>query len=503
MTSIYMTSIIFGELKNHITSFVSITLLLISIKLNAQSYIGLNTANYSGVLGATIHPASVADYPGKFDLVILGLDVHAENNSAMVTRDRAFMNFNFDDFEVAEIHNDKDKYGLLNFELTIPSFMFKTKKWGTIGLINRVRNYVLVDGINSELIEEIYDGFENPNPTDQIYLNQHFDINVMSWDEIGILWAKQIKENKYGKFAIGITPKIIIGNASGFGNFQTDTLGITNDDLINLANFDISYGYSGNIDDIEDNGFSWDSFNKYYFGLDIGFEYTRLYRSDYRPGFSKYLKLYKIDDLNSQEYKYKLSASILDIGRIKYDHGKNNARSLPDLDTNTDINSIEGSFDEIKVLRDSLENLDISEYLTGTYTVGLPTTLQLGIDYHLKGGAYVNGNLGFNLSGLKWADEKTNTFTNLTITPRWENNWVGVHAPFYANARGYTSLGLGFRVGPIALGLRDILPFISRNDVTGTGVYIVFKTFIRKKKEKSNVECARGGKWKKGKKRKK
>lgn len=492
------------DLKKLVTALLSIIALSASIDTNAQSYIGLNTSNHAGVIGATIHPASIEDYPKKFDMVFLGINAYGDNNFGRATRDRAFLNFNFSDFDASLFRNDKTKYAILDLEVTLSSFMFKTKNWGTIGFIPRVRNYANADNVSAAFSETLADSFENSELFNINYLNQHFDLTIMSWQEYGITWAKTIKKNKHKRVTLGVTPKILIGNGAAFATFQADTLSNVDTGTINLAGFNVAYGYSGNFDGVEDDNYKWKKGNKFNFGLDIGIEYTHYHKADYHPAFSKYLKLYRSNNREKDIYKYKLSFSLLDIGRIKYDHGQENREAsnlLPNINA-IDITTIKGTFGDPNALRDSLNNLFVLENLTGSYTVGLPTSVQAGVDYHLKGGAFINANLGLNITGLKGANYTTHDLSNLTITPRWENHWLGFHAPIYANFKGTTNLGFGMRVGPLALGISDVLPFISRKEVTSGGAYIVFKTYIHHKKVKSNVECGPGGTWNKKKKKK-
>jgi hypothetical protein len=489
------------DLKKLITAFLSIAALSISMHLRAQSYIGLNNSNYAGVLGATIHPASIEDYEGKFDMVFFGANVFADNNFGRVTRDKAFLNFKFNDFSSSLFRNDKEKYALFNLGVTLPSFMIKTKNWGTIGLISRVRNYANADDVSSDYSRAIADGFANSELFNQNFLNQHFDLTSMSWNEIGVTWAKVIKKNKRKRLTFGVTPKVLIGNGAAFASFQADTLSNAASGIVNIADFNFAYGYSSNLDNVADADYKWKKGNKFNFGLDIGLEYTHYYKNDYQPSFSKYLKLYRTNNNEKNAYKYKLSLSLTDLGRIKYEHGGFNGSasvSLPDINTGgIDVTTLNGTFGDPNVLRDSLNSLIVIENLTGAYTVGLPTMLQAGIDYHIKGGTYINGNMALNLSDLKWSDYTTSDLSNITITPRWENHWLGIHAPVYTNLKGTTNFGLGARIGPLAFGVSDVLPFISKKEVTGGGAYIVFKTFIRHKKEKNNVQCGPGGRWSK------
>src|SRR5205085_12199550 len=65
---------------------LSLLLLLNICCLKAQDYLGFVNSNYSGITGAIINPANLADNRLKFDLCIVGLNLNAANNYIGIKR---------------------------------------------------------------------------------------------------------------------------------------------------------------------------------------------------------------------------------------------------------------------------------------------------------------------------------------------------------------------------------------------------------------------------------
>ena len=127
------------------------------------------------------------------------------------------------------------------------------------------------------------------------------------------------------------------------------------------------------------------------FGINIGFVY------EYRPQYEKYLaadgKGWKKDE---NKYKWKVGVALLDIGSLQYKKDQQRSGSY--------AASITGNE---RFYLNELQNIDIdncNEYFkskpqyfkpSGTnnetsYSVALPSTLQVNADYHFKKSFYLN-----------------------------------------------------------------------------------------------------------------
>jgi len=471
--------------------------------LLGQSYPGFVTGNYAGAAGVISQPASIADNSYPWDVVLVGLNVFADNNYAKVTRSRAFMNFRFGDASTSYIRNNDTKYGLINVEATGPSFMLRLKKGRAVGFVSRVRTYGNVDGLSGELASAMADGYGNSDLFNQTFDNQQLHLKLNSWQEYGITYAQVIKHTPYLKIKAGVTAKLLIENGGAQVDFITASFQNVGNNLISIPQFSLDYGYSQKMQTIFDGGFSFFQ-GKKGFGMDVGLEYE-FYDGivGSTPSSTKIIGDYNRQTNTVPKYKYKLGFSIVDIGRLKYTYGENSGTAnLVNNGTDiVDISTIEGNLNDPNALSNALTNMVNLTKQTGTYTMGLPTAFQANVDYRLRPNTYLNANAYVNLTFLKWSDYNVHDLSNVTITPRWENNWLGFYLPFYMNIEGQFNMGLGTRIGPLVLGVHDFLPFLSRKESTSAGVYLMFKTYIPNKKEKTGVKCGPEG-WERGKKRK-
>jgi len=291
----------------------------------------------------------------------------------------------------------------------------------------------------------------------------------------------------------------------------------TTGEIINLsgitnanASLDMLLDASGQVDysDNFDN-LTLDNIPKTYSGLgfDIGFVYEF---KENPKNFNKYLRSRIHKPVHSRRndppYKWKLGVSVMDIGRIKFDRGKytylsNGGETVPinilvddattDLSAEAQLQEIEDDFDAF--LSDPSGNLDsIKPYndisqTSGQFTVGLPTTLNIDWDYHWKKSFYLNVNGWISMAAFKFSDHKVRNITKLNVTPRFEKNALGLFLPMSLNYMGQFNMGVGFRAGPLMLGVQNLGPMIYQKRFNRIGFYFAFaKGFaIRKKVDES------------------
>jgi len=279
-----------------------------------------------------------------------------------------------------------------------------------------------------------------------------------------------------------------------------DLTSITSGDLFTLdANFDVNgnLDYSNNLDNFNAD-FIKNTLNNYWgLGLDIGFVYEF---KDKPKDFNKYLRQRIHKPIHSKRhdppYKWKLGLSLMDIGRIRFDRGQytvhsnggkdysipyNNGNPLDMLDEivsdfDAFISSPYGNLDSIKPYNDVIKT-------SGSYTIGLPTTLNIDWDYHWKKIFYLNVNGLISMSAFKFSDYKLRNVSRLNITPRMETDAFGLFLPLSINYMGQFDLGLGLRKGPLIVGLQNIGTFLYQRNVNRFGIYLGFaKGFAIKSK---------------------
>lgn len=470
-----------------------------------QSYPGFVSGNYAGAAGSIHQPASIADNAYPWDIVFVGVNAFADNNYGKAIRSRAFMNFSFGAITTELIRDVETKYAFLNVEATGPSFMVRLKNAKAVGFTSRVRTYLNADGLTGDLATLMADGFNNTSLFDQRYANQQYYLKINSWQEYGVTYAQVVRHTPYQKIKAGITAKLLIENGGAHVNFITGNIQNIGDKLLLIPEFSLDFGYSEKLQTIVDGNFSFFKGAKG-LGVDLGIELE--YYDGIRGSTPSSTKI--IGDYNRQtntipKYKYKLGFSLLDVGRLKYNYGTYSGEASVVLDGTdiVDLNQFQGSYDNPAALGDSLNNMVNFSTKSGKYTMGLPTAFQGNIDYRLKKNVFVNANVYANLSFFKFSDYNVHDISNITVTPRWENNWLGLYVPFYMNIEGQFNMGLATHLGPLVIGAHDFLPFLVRKESTSIGAYFMLKTFIPNKKNKKNkVKCGSEG-WERSKKKSK
>jgi hypothetical protein len=164
-------------------------------------------------------------------------------------------------------------------------------------------------------------------------------------------------------------------------------------------------------------------------------------------------------------YSWKLGISLLDIGANRYQFAEP-SRSFADPNPISDAqleNTITGA-SNLPDLLDSVSTLfNTVTPLTGIFTVSLPTKLVVNFDKKIKANLFVNANLNLNLvSDAATKKLKVREFNLITLTPRWENQWLGVYLPMQITSQGDAWVGAAVKIGPLTV--------IKRAEPAGRGI---------------------------------
>lgn len=458
--------------------------------LYAQNFTGFASGNYSGALGAEPQPASIADNIYPYDVYLAGASAFASNNQYFFFRNNPFLNFNLDLNEDSLAINNKRKYGYFNAKILLPSFMVTLPNDDAIAFSANIRT--VVNGkVSPQLAKNLTEEFDNELTFGIPQNKQKAQAIGMSWQEYALTYAKVIWKDRKYLIKAGATGKILIGNGAFYADLENFSYTITGRKNVAINSINLNYGYSDNFEGIN-NDWKWQAASKPAAGLDMGVVYE--YKPDVEnktncPEFDV-ARNSKREKHNQLNYKYRVGLAILDAGRIKYDYGKGSGTtSVINQVGNIDI------LDKLSVespdqLLDSINTFAAASPHHGQFTIGLPTRLRINIDYHLRKNFYVDAGSELNLSFLKFSDFNVHTISNLVITPRWEIDWAGAYMPVYVNTRGQVNVGFGARIGPLVLGVNDVLSNLTRKELRSQGIYIAFKTFLfRKKNNKDLIIC--------------
>ena len=172
--------------------------------------------------------------------------------------------FDFD--QDVEKFPKNDSSFFFNADVLGSSFMFNLNKKSSIGLSTRVRAFLNINNISGELYESLADGFDDTQ--DFIFQMENFNGTIHTWGEIGLTYARILKQTDNNLLKGGVTLKYLQGVGSAFfnstllaGQFDANAYALT-------SQGDLNYGLSQGGFDEEDIDFSNLTAG---FGFDLGF----------------------------------------------------------------------------------------------------------------------------------------------------------------------------------------------------------------------------------------
>lgn len=421
---------------------------------NAQSYVGMEADNYTGIHGLIFNPANVVDSRLKLDFNIVSvdamfgtdyMDLNLSNATKMLSED-----FEFD--EDLERFPKEDNKFLLNADVVGPSFMFNLNPKNSIGLITRVRAVMNVNNVNGELFENLADEFD---------LTQDFSFNMEEtnttthvWGEIGLAYGRVLMNREKNFLKAGATFKYLLGAGIAQGNSNS-----INGDFNSVTNQFTSSGsleYNTNLDPDEDYSFEDTSAG---FGMDLGIVY------EFRPKFMNYDPDGE-DYRGKNKYKLKISAALTDIGAITYE------------DVETTEYNLNGSFNGATEFDKDFQELLDDNYTSTTNVedikVKLPTTLRLNADYSFTKNLFASINLIQPLNAKNEA-YASRTLSMFSITPRYESKVLSLFIPISFSEYGSTAIGAGLRIGPLMIGSSTIITNLTSKESKLANIYAGFK----------------------------
>jgi len=415
------------------------------------SFPGTRIGNYTGVQSVYFNPAQSADSRYKFDLNIMGLNAGIGNNKASFSLNSVFSTFNSNDALNSLFSGDGRISGQLNVDLLGPSLLVSLPKKAGIAFTSRLRAQFTITDLDGKLAKSILDdiGREVTLPY-TISSGNNMRINTNGWAEYGVSYGKVIKESGEHFLKAGATIKYLSGAGNSYiqldqisGTIIQDPNPTSSAILLTPGSRGvIGLGISGNIGSITPSSLLKSTSNG--LGADLGVVY------EYRPEKNK-----------KHPYKFKASASLLDIGSITYDRDLSKSGTYSMLVTSTpgfNLQSLQGvSLDNYKQVLSTNPNFTpAANNNDATLKVSLPTTLQLYGDVHLKNNLYLSAGTQISLSNRS-KPENPFYYSSFTITPRYEGRGVGLYIPVNYNSLTKLTMGTTLRLGPLFVGSGSIL----------------------------------------------
>lgn len=416
----------------------------------AQDFPGLRTSNYSGVNSVFYNPADIADSRYRFDVNLFSMSTLMANDQASFRLGNVSDNFKGDDTKDQIFGKDAGPAsGILNLDIHGPSALFNIGKKNSFAVSTRARVFANVTDLDGKLFDKISQDFTtDPSLPYTISSAEKMRIAFNGWSEFGVSYGRVISEKGPHFFKAGVTLKYLAGAGNAYINIDNFN-GTIDDDII------LQDVYLKNTTGRIATGFGGVSFSD--------FEAADLLNME-SSGFGADLGLvYEFRPTNSKNYKLKLSAALMDLGSIKYEKDMQRSGAY-DIDiTGSERFSLQ-SLDGVEF--DDLNNFFASHpaYFTADasngqkeYKVSLPATLQVGADYHVMSGLYVNLSSQLSLSNNVSKGFNNKTYTSATLTPRFETKRFGFYLPLNYNKLSKLNAGASLRVGPFFIGSGSLL----------------------------------------------
>ena len=316
-----------------------------------------------------------------------------------------------------------------------------------VGLLSRSRNIFDYTNTSSALLQGVREGFSEGDQFNNTNLNN----TAHSWAEVGLNLSAVLIDANYHFVKFGGTFKYYFGNVASevrgslSGDYRANVLTlntIANDSLVSLNTYSPPGDNTNATSILNSIGDNISGKGKG-IGGDIGIVY------EWRPRETNRVDV-RSNSSAVNKYKLKISASVLDIGTIKYENITKNSIALNDLRIGN-YNQNSGLIGTILSERDNGAVGVESEF--GEATFALPRSLHLNLDYIVLN----NKNYYINVNYIKGLTTTSDLYANtqidlITVTPRYETRYLSVYLPVNFEAENGISVGLGFRYRWVTIG---------------------------------------------------
>lgn len=435
----------------------------------AQNLLGISTSRYGGTNRLYVNPALAAASPQLIYLNGVTGNAHLNNNFLRYQAPFSLIrllsgtvpdNYRRPDGSVQfaadytkEILNGKPKNGTLWGEVRGPAILVRTGTRGALAVTTRFRAVGQVTGASESVLSSVRAGLGEGVLLGIPSTNNQFSVNANTYAELGLTYAGTVWESEGRKLLLGVTAKVLLGyNAQHLINRGLDYRIVAdstnpNSAVLEVTRLDATLGYTTFLQNrtLGLRTLVSPSSPGRGVGLDLGLTYVSQY------------------DRDSPALQFGLA--VTDLGGLTYrgeEYGYSDIGENPVRFTSRDFNNPGGSAEIARRIQQKLTTGRTAD--RSRFRAGLPTSLNLTVDYQLPTG------FGLNVTYLGDVRPARATAihqpTLLALTPRYETRWVSMAVPLAYLNQGLTA-GLSVRVGPAWLGSDNLLGLIGNS---GNGI---------------------------------
>lgn len=454
--------------------------------VKAQGYQAINGSPYAGAAGIFNNPASSINGITKWDINLLGIHTKISSNAV---RFESFALSNYDSSVAYATEGFKRRWTHFITDISLLNIRYVHKKKHAFSVGLRVRTYTHMKTEPLNLLDSItrFQGLLTANARTP-FLQGYIIHN--GWLEGNINYSTVLKETTTDRISIGATMNIMKSVSGAY--LELNRLSFSQNIVGNRINYMLTggsgeYAYSANYDVFNSNFTLEGTLRQFLLaqaktniGLSVGAEWLIK-----EPAFE--------DDIPAAlQYTWKFGLSIMDIGGNKYTAGTGSVRfrtpnlSITDSSFFRKINGIR----DANSLRDTLTTIFQNTEGINPYTIRPPARIILNIDKSLGKHFYVNADLNINLySTFPNENLRTRELNMITVTPRWEKQYLGVYTPLQYNAQGQFWAGIAIKAGPLLAGIHD-LRWLGKITGLNGGAYLMLRIqpFARRENGKG-IDC--------------
>ncbi|HFA48470.1 MAG TPA: hypothetical protein ENJ95_05555 [Bacteroidetes bacterium] len=435
----------------------------------AQAQLGLRLENYAGVSSMALNPATHLAGPLRWDVNLAGAGLFFDNNYAYITGTNSFnLLNNAEDSEfflaqsdqitipsnayMIDFYNDDFKrfFSARTF-VAGPSLMVKIGENHSVGFFTNVRMEVSSLNFPNELSYYKYD----LQPQLEPFFVRPFSGALISWAEIGLNYGVRIPVQA-GYMGFGINLKYLAGYEGGYieNHQQWVHTKLPNDTAI------IRQAYGG-----------------------YGFTFSNLKEKDWKvvrngKGFGVDLGFLYVIEAYEGSYKWRLGASLLDIGAIRFDrnaqsHTVRNNSSFHLTLRDYDDFQLPGEWEALLRHFSSQATGDsLASFSANNFTVALPAALSLQADYSFNENIFLNALVIHHLPTGAVSPQRG---TVVALTPRYEHEWFSVSFPVSLLNWQKVRMGFAARLGYLVVGSDNLGSLLGHSKYSGTDIYAALK----------------------------
>lgn len=488
--------------------------LLLNLPALGQQLLGISPSNYAGTNALHVNPAFVADNRFGVYLNLATADFFVNNNYIAYGAPYTFGKFVsnrvpdkyrssrgriiFTEDYIVEKLNGRNKRANVGTDLRGPSVLITLNDRHAVALTSRMRVGVNVLNASENVARLIRYGPLSQGLIPDDAQNLSLSLNTNAFAEFGLTYGRILYNDGDWFLKAGVSVKRVVGLFADFLIANDVNYRLVPDPnptqrrrVVLIENINAQYGYTlasayenfrptpswifGN----QPAGSGW--------GADAGFVY------EYRPNYKKYVYRQKGKtklDPSFNKYKFRVSASLMDVGAIRY---RNSAYvNRYDVERQNLIVD-ENRFLELKNV-DGLHRAVDSTLALGAndrqsaFNSALPTSLQLNVDVLVRPHLYLNVAWVQNLKHHQRIGMAAQSV--LAIVPRYETKWAEISVPIaLINQYSRLSVGLAARLGVLSLGTDHLGGLLNLGNPRGINAYVGLHVPIYRPKPESENVC--------------